>query len=197
MREVLSFLLLLTAYMAGAVPVGVLVARARDLPDPRTQGSGNVGATNMLRVGGPRAALATLAGDAAKGALPVMFAASQPVDPAVVAGVAVAAVVGHCFPVTLGGRGGKGVATGFGAFLALAPLVALFALGVFVLGFAATRTASVGALLAGPALVSGLAMAEAPRSQLVCAAVVVALIVVRHHDNLRRLLVGREKRVVL
>ncbi len=190
-------MLLLTAYLAGSVPVGVLVAGARGLPDPRTQGSGNVGATNMLRVGGPRAALATFAGDLAKGAAPVMFAASQPVDPAVVAGVAVAAVVGHCFPVTLGGRGGKGVATGFGAFLALAPPAALLALGAFVLAVAATRTASVGAMVSGPALLAGLALVDAPGSHLACGAVVVALIVVRHHDNLRRLLVGREKRVVL
>lgn len=193
----LPFLLLLTAYLAGAVPVGVLVARAWGLPDPRTQGSGNVGATNMLRVGGRRAALATFAGDSVKGAAPVLLAVSQPVAPAVVAGVALAAVVGHCFPVTLGGRGGKGVATGFGAFLALAPPSALLALGAFVLAVAATRTASVGAMVAGPALLAGLALTDAPGSYLACGAVVVALIVVRHHDNLRRLLVGREKRVVL
>lgn len=188
-------LLLLTAYLAGCVPVGVMVARASALPDPRSQGSGNVGTSNMWRVGGRRAGLLTFAGDLAKGALPVLLSQGVGASQGVIAAAGFAAVLGHCHPVTLGWRGGKGVATGLGVFLALAPAAALLALAAFALSVAATRMSSVGSLAACPALLAGLPLFGTPTSHQVAAYAIVALVIWRHRKNIGRLAAGQENRV--
>ncbi len=188
-------ILVALGYLAGALPTGLLVARLLEAPDPRGVGSGNIGATNLARVAGWRAGLVTLAGDGAKGALPVLLAAGLGVGVAGQAAVGAAAVVGHCWPVTLGFSGGKGVATAAGAFVVLSPLAVGLALLAYLAGLAATRTSSVGSLLACAVLVSGLLLSSAPLPVTVAGAGVVILIVVRHRDNVRRLLERREIKV--
>lgn len=191
----LACLLVLTAYLAGCVPTGVVLAGVAGLADPRSTRSGNIGASNMWRLGGRRMGLLTLAGDAAKGTLPVVFAQALAASPSVVAFTAFAAVLGHCHPVTLGFRGGKGVATGLGVFAAMAPAVAGMALGVFVVAAVITRMSSVGSLLAGPALIAALAFTGAPMPHQVAAYAIVALVIVRHRANIGRLISGQENRV--
>ena len=183
----LLLILAVLGYLVGAVPVGVLVARAVGAEDPRGAGSGNVGATNVTRVAGRRAGLVTLAGDAGKGALPVLLAAGCGLGPSGQALVGVAAVVGHVFPVTLGWSGGKGVATGGAVFLVLAPVATLAAVLVYAAAFAATRTSSVGSLAGAATLLVGLTVGGAALPVLLAALAVVALVVVRHRDNIRRL----------
>ena len=190
-----DLLILITAYLAGSVPTGVIVARALGAPDPRSQGSGNIGASNMWRVGGRRAGLLTFAGDVAKGALPVLFSQGLGAPEAIVGAAAFFAVLGHCHPITLGGRGGKGVATSLGVFLAMAPLAALTALAVFAVSVVATRMSSVGSLLACPALLAALPLTGAPPSHQVAAYAIVALVIWRHRENIGRLLAGQENRV--
>jgi glycerol-3-phosphate acyltransferase PlsY len=181
------------AYLAGSVPFGLLVSRAMGLGDPRGIGSGNIGATNVLRTGSKPAAAATLLLDGAKGVLAVLAArAALGEDAAQVA--ALAAFLGHCFPVWLGFRGGKGVATFLGVLLALAWPVGLAACAVWLATALAARISSLSALLAAassPLLAALLGRGEAA---LLCAALA-GLIAWRHTSNIRRLVAGTEPRI--
>jgi glycerol-3-phosphate acyltransferase PlsY len=184
------------AYLIGALPIGFVIARAFGIGDIRRQGSGTIGATNVLRTAGKVPAILTLAGDVVKGACAVWAgAAVAGAGPRGVALAAVAAVLGNCWPVFLKFRGGKGVATGLGAMLVLVgPLVLLPSLIVFVAVVATTRFVSLGSLLGtlGVPLVA-LALRQ-PRATVVAAAVVALIIVGRHHQNITRLLGGTENR---
>ena len=184
------------AYLIGALPIGFVIARAFGIGDIRRQGSGTIGATNVLRTAGKVPAILTLAGDVVKGACAVWAgAAVAGAGPRGVALAAVAAVLGNCWPVFLKFRGGKGVATGLGAMLVLVgPLVLLPSLIVFVAVVATTRFVSLGSLLGtlGVPLVA-IALRQ-PRATVVAAAVVALIIVGRHHQNITRLLGGTENR---
>jgi glycerol-3-phosphate acyltransferase PlsY len=170
--------------------------------DLRTLGSGNAGATNVLRTSGRWPALVVLALDIGKGYLPVALAKRLGFAPELIGGAALAAVLGHVFPAFFGFRGGRGVATGFGALLALFPLAAGAALVVFVTTVLVTRYVSVGSIVAAlgvPPLAwafgaAGWAPAPAP-SALALAALCVAVVVARHASNLRRLAAGTERRL--
>jgi acyl phosphate:glycerol-3-phosphate acyltransferase len=192
----LSLLGLAAAYLIGAIPVGVLVARLAGGVDIRRHGSGNIGATNVLRTLGPVAAVTTLLGDIAKGYLATWVAgAAAGGAPIWVGAGAVAAVVGNCWPVFLGFRGGKGVATGLGAFLRAAPLAILPAAGLWILVVAATRYVSLACIVGCAGLVAGSWAFGAPRSILAAAAVVTLIIVWRHQQNIQRLCAGTESRL--
>lgn len=185
------------AYAIGAVPWSWLVARRRGI-DLRQAGSGNVGATNVLRTAGAPAAAGALVLDIAKGSAAVLLArafsgGTAGPDVAVVAGVA--AVVGHMYPVWLAFRGGKGVATGTGMFLVLAPGALAVAVGVFALTVAVTRYVSLGSTLASIALVFAAASSGAPAPIVAGAAAVAALVLARHRGNLTRLAAGTEPRI--
>ncbi len=182
------------AYAIGAVPLSWLVARRLGI-DLRRAGSGNPGATNVLRTAGAPAAIAALMLDVAKGSAAVLLAQAWSASPvlAVVAGVA--AVVGHVFPAWLAFRGGKGVATGAGMFLVLAPGALVVAAGVFALTVAATRYVSLGSTLASTALVFAAASSGAPTPIVAGAAFVAALVLARHRGNLTRLAAGTEPRI--
>jgi glycerol-3-phosphate acyltransferase PlsY len=183
------------AYVVGSVPFSFLVARAFGVADVRRVGSGNVGATNVARSAGKAAGLLALACDAGKGAAAVVLAAlAFPGRPDLTALAAVAAVVGHMYPVWLRFRGGKGVATGLGAFAPLAPGAALVALVVFALVAALTRYVSLGSV-AGALALALLAWHGSGAGPLaVAAAFTAALVVFRHRSNLRRILLGTERR---
>lgn len=181
-------------YLLGGIPSGVLLARGVGI-DPRRHGSGNIGATNVARIAGRWLGLLTLLADVAKGVLAVGVATAtvHGAWPAVASGVA--AVAGHCWPVALRFRGGKGVATGLGVLLMLAPLAALVGVGVFVVVLRAARWVSV-ASLAGTAAVPLAVVAGGGGVPALAGATAIALVVfVRHRDNLVRLRDGLEPRV--
>ena len=181
------------AYLLGSVPFGIVITRAMGLGDIRQIGSGNIGATNVLRTGNRLAALLTLVLDAGKGAIAVLAArllAGE--DAAQAAGLF--AFLGHLWPVWLGFRGGKGVATFLGTLLALAWPIGLLACATWAATAALTRISSLSALTA--AVLSPVFAALLGRSDLVLLAILLALLIVlRHHANIRRLLAGTEPRI--
>jgi glycerol-3-phosphate acyltransferase PlsY len=186
----------LIAYIIGTIPFGVLAARWAGATDPRTQGSGNIGATNVLRVAGKGAAAATLVLDAGKGLIAVWISepwtSSHTTAWTQAAGIAV--VLGHTFPVWTGFRGGKGVATGVGALCALSPALAGVTLAVWAAVVAWSRYVSLASLAAAATL--PLAAIAADRPNVKTFSVVVALLVViRHRDNLVRLVRGTEAKL--
>ena len=183
------------AYLVGSIPFAVVVSRAMGLPDPRSFGSGNPGATNVLRSGSKLAAILTLAGDALKGWLPVWLAIRFELGEMVVAVVVVAAFLGHVFSVWLRFKGGKGVATAAGAILAADWRVGAAAMVAWLGVAVATRYSSlasiVGAIVA-PAAVWGW-RGFGPLFVATC--VLCAVLVWRHEGNIRKLLRGEESRI--
>lgn len=183
----------LLAYLAGSIPFGVVVTRAMGLGDVRKIGSGNIGATNVLRTGNKVAAAATLVLDAAKGGVAVLVArALVGPDAAQVAGLA--AFLGHLYPVWLGFRGGKGVATFLGTLLALAWPAGVLACATWVVVAAVTRISSLSALVAAVASPFWLWLVG-QGSMVALAAVLAALVVWKHGANIARLRAGTEPRI--
>ena len=181
-------------YLAGSVPFALLLARRRGV-DLRRTGSGNVGAANVLRTSGVPHAVVAMCLDAAKGAVAVLVAQRLSGGPATPVAVGLAAVIGHIYPVWIGFRGGKGVATAAGAFVVLAPIPVAIAGGVFALATWGTRYISVGSMTAAVALAVTAAIADLPPAVAVGATVAAVIIVHRHRGNLARLLAGTERRV--
>ena len=186
--------LCLGAYLAGSIPFGVLVARAKGV-DLRKIGSGNIGATNVARALGKGWAVAVLLADAAKGFFPVWLGRRLGFPAAAIALAGLSAIVGHMFTLFLRGRGGKGVATSLGVALALSPIAALIGFGVYVILFAATRLSSLGSLLGVWTFSLFFTFHDAPAAPLVGLALAgAALVTLRHRQNIGRLLRGEEKR---
>jgi glycerol-3-phosphate acyltransferase PlsY len=186
-------------YLAGSIPFGYLLARLVLGVDVRTVGSGNIGGTNVARAGGKGLGVTVIVLDAAKAIVPILVArrllGETPRGELWVVVVAVAAFVGHLFPVWLGFKGGKGVATGLGIFVVLAPWAALAGLVAFAIAYGTTRISSVGSLAGTAAASAGTFAIHGPRSPIPWAGLALALlIVVRHRENIRRLLSGEEKR---
>lgn len=187
--------LLVGAYLVGAIPFGFLVARYLAGIDVRASGSGNIGATNVARTAGKGLGLLTLLLDAAKGAGPPLVAEHLlHLDHRWVAAAGLAAVLGHVFPVFLGFKGGKGVATAAGAFLAITPAATGVAILVFALAFAVGRVVSVGSLLSSLALVGASIFLDRRTEVIALAALVAFLVFWRHRPNIRRLVRGEESK---
>jgi glycerol-3-phosphate acyltransferase PlsY len=201
----LPMLVLVAAYLLGSIPFGYLIVRAKEGTDVRETGSGGTGATNVTRRAGKAAGVVTLLLDAAKGALAVLLARwlAAP-DFAInwwVAAAAILAVMGHIFPVWLRFRGGKGVATGVGVFLALAPLAVAGAAVIFILVVWATRYVSLGSISATaafPLFVWLLSLRGQPSTNfapIMTAAIIGgALIIFMHRANIGRLMSGTESK---
>ena len=188
-------ILLAAAYLLGSVPFGVLIARVRGGVDLRRVGSGNIGATNVLRAVGKGAAALTLLGDIGKGAVAVGLGRWFGVSPAVLAMIGLAAVIGHLLPVFGGFRGGKGVATTLGVVLACMPAVGGLLLAVWLAVAAIWRYSSLAALAASGALPI-LAWWLDGRSPMVALAIVLLLLLlVRHRENIVRLWRGTEGKI--
>ncbi|WP_373047784.1 glycerol-3-phosphate 1-O-acyltransferase PlsY [Vulgatibacter sp.] len=186
---------LVGAYLLGAVPFGLLVARRFARIDVRLVGSGNIGATNVARAAGKRVAALVLLLDAAKGFVPALLAAKLLADPWWMAAVGFAAFIGHCFPIYLRFRGGKGVATALGVNLALVPLAALAGVVVYVGLYKAFRVSSLGSL-AGALTAALVAFLVAPSPAFAWGILAMVLVIfVRHSGNIRRLLRREERRV--
>lgn len=200
----MNALALIIAYLLGSIPFGFLIVRLKSGADVRETGSGGTGATNVTRKAGRGAGIATLLLDAAKGFAAVWVARRLTGEAGtswVVAGAAVLAVLGHCFPVWLKFKAGKGVATGLGVFLAIVPWAVLAAFAVFAVLFWRTRFVSLGAIAAAafiPVWTWGMHTWLEPLSDFapimaaLCASS--AVIIAKHHENIKRLLAGNENR---
>jgi glycerol-3-phosphate acyltransferase PlsY len=181
-------------YLLGSIPFGLLLTRLAGLGDIRRIGSGNIGATNVLRTGSKTAAALTLLLDLAKGWAAVIIARSWGEDAALAAAICV--IIGHMFPVWLGFRGGKGVATALGVLIALAWPVALGAALVWLAIALLLRYASLAALVAAvAAAVFSPFVVNAPTAAVIAG--IALLIILRHHANIRRLIAGTESRISL
>ena len=192
-------ILVAASYLLGAIPFGLLVSKLKGAPDPRAVGSGNIGATNVVRAAGWAAGLATLALDIAKGYVAVWITARLTApDPLWPAAAAVAVMLGHIFPVFLRLRGGKAVATAVGSYFALAPLPLASALVVFAATVAWSRYVSLGSILAASSFPLFLWWTAHPPAPVLAAAILSALLIVwRHAANIGRLRAGTESRLRL
>jgi glycerol-3-phosphate acyltransferase PlsY len=189
-----KLLFLLGAYLLGSFPTGYLAFKWGEREDIRRFGSGATGATNVLRLKGLRWALPVALFDIAKGAAPAVLAKALFADPGLAALGASAAVLGHCFPVYIGFRGGKGVATAAGAMGALAWQPTLLSLGVFLLAVVATRYVSLGSILAAASFPAFAAAAGSSRDIVLLSLPMVLVILMRHAANIGRLFRGTERR---
>jgi len=188
-------IIVVVAYLIGSIPFGYLIVRKKIGADIRQTGSGGTGATNVSRRAGKAAGVLTLVLDAAKGSAAVLIAKVLTGDDWSIAVAAIAALVGHIFPVWLGFRGGKGVATGVGIFLVLAPIAVLCAGVIFVAIVALTRYVSLGSIIAAAVIPVFVWWQSDLRSLLTAAIVGAALIVFAHRGNIQRLASGTESRI--
>ncbi|HRX71515.1 MAG: glycerol-3-phosphate 1-O-acyltransferase PlsY [Candidatus Competibacteraceae bacterium] len=191
----ITVLLVVLGYLAGSISTAILVCRAMGLPDPRSEGSRNPGATNVLRFGGKKAAAITLAGDFLKGLLPVLLARWAGAEEIGLALIALAAFLGHLYPVFFDFAGGKGVATAFGTILGLSWPVALAALATWLMMALVVRISSLSALTA--ALVTPVCgwWFDLPLPQNGVILIMVLLLVWRHRSNIQNLLAGAEDKI--
>jgi glycerol-3-phosphate acyltransferase PlsY len=182
------------AFLLGSIPFGLVLTRLAGYGDIRAIGSGNIGATNVLRTGNKMLALLTLVFDCAKGAVAVLVGAQFGPDMAVISGAAV--FLGHLFPPWLGFKGGKGVATAGGVLLAIAWPVGLLAAAAWLVVAFVLRYSSLAALVAcAAAVIAGWLLTDPQRAELIT--LIAALVVLRHHGNISRLLRGEESKIKL
>lgn len=193
MLETLTLpLIIVGAYLIGSLSSAIILCKLAGLPDPRSQGSGNPGATNVLRFGGKKLAATVLIIDVFKGVIPVVIAILLGFDQTWVAATALAAFIGHLYPVFFQFQGGKGVATALGGFLALSPLMAGAMLLSWLIVFKVSRISSLSALTAaslGP--VYSLWLIDSVNARWIIL-VIAMMLVARHHGNIKRLLAGEE-----
>ncbi|BBI98624.1 glycerol-3-phosphate acyltransferase [Ferrigenium kumadai] len=195
----MTLVFVVCAYLLGSVSFAVLMSKAFGLADPRTYGSGNPGATNVLRSGKKIAAALTLLGDAAKGwiavVLAIMFGAHSAQGVTTIALVALAVFLGHLFPVFLKFKGGKGVATALGVLLALNVWLGLAALGTWLVIALVFRLSSLAALVASIGVPVYAMVLGLPREWVLASAIMSLLLIWRHKSNIQNLLAGKESRI--
>ena len=192
MSDFLAITLLISAYLLGSICSAIVVCKALGLADPRTQGSQNPGATNVLRIGGKKAALLTLAGDMFKGVPLVLLAQHLNVTPDLISAIGLASFLGHLYPVFYKFEGGKGVATALGVLLALHWPLGLAVIGVWLAVFASFRISSLGSIIAFTAA-PVIAWTLAPSYMLGIVGMSV-LLIARHKNNIKALLKGEERK---
>ncbi|MEC7641861.1 MAG: glycerol-3-phosphate 1-O-acyltransferase PlsY [Nitrospinota bacterium] len=183
------------AYLLGAIPCGVLVARAKNI-NIREHGSGNIGATNVARILGKKDGALTLAGDCSKGLIAAVAAAHTLDHPAEIAWVGLFAVAGHSYSVFLKFKGGKGVATGLGVFIYLMPLAAFSSIAVFVATLGISRYVSIGSMLGALSLPLFGLLFKMPLPYLYSSMTIALFIIFKHHENIQRLFAGTESKLL-
>lgn len=188
-------LALIAAYLLGSVSFAMVAARLFGLADPRSYGSGNPGATNVLRSGNKKAALFTLLGDALKGWVAVFVAQQMELGDALVGLVALAVFFGHLFPIFLKFKGGKGVATAAGVLLALDPLLGLAVLGTWLFVAYTLRYSSLAAVLAAALAPLYAALLHGLSGQTLVVGILALALIVKHWQNIQRLLAGQESKI--
>ena len=189
-----SYFLIVFAYLLGSVPVGLLLSKIKGA-DPRAVGSGNIGATNVMRAAGKITGALTLIGDVLKGLIPVMIAFMLGEAKIIVTAAGLAAFLGHLFPVFLRFKGGKGVATALGVYLGLDPFAVLIAIIIFVLTISKWGFVSLGSLVGVAAMPLLLYFLSAPVQYIYLVLIIGALIFIKHKDNIRRLVAGTENKI--
>lgn len=189
-----NLIAIIVAYLIGAIPTGVILTRLIGGEDIRKVGSGNIGATNVYRVAGRKLGIITLVGDALKGLIPVLTVQLLGMEIATIGMVAVAAFLGHCYPVYLGFKGGKGVATALGIFLVLSPLTVFCAVIIFVALVWKWRYVSLGSVSAAGAAPLLVLLLEKNIALFLATLVIAALVICRHRENIQRLRAGTENK---
>ena len=188
-------LAIIAAYIVGSIPFAMISSKIFGLADPRTYGSGNPGATNVLRSGNKKAALFTLIGDALKGTLAVVVAKQMGLDDTTIALVALAVFLGHLYPVFLGFKGGKGVATAAGVLFALDPLLGAAVAGTWLLVAYVSRYSSLAALVAAAAAPLFAALMHGATNQTIVVGILGMALIGKHWQNIQRLLAGQESKI--
>jgi len=187
--------LIVFAYLLGSISTAIITCKMMGLPDPRTQGSNNPGATNVLRIGGKKAAALTLVGDFLKGLIPVLVGLVMKVEPPVLALIAMAAFLGHLYPVFFGFKGGKGVATALGVILGLSWQVALAALLTWLVMAKLFKISSLSALTAA-VLTPLYCWLLTPQLEYILMLSVMSLLLIwRHRSNIQKLMAGEEGKI--
>ncbi|MBW2510886.1 MAG: glycerol-3-phosphate 1-O-acyltransferase PlsY [Deltaproteobacteria bacterium] len=195
MNTLLFIFILIVIYLIAAIPTGIVLAKVMGYEDVRKKGSGNIGATNVYRVAGKLAGILTLAGDILKGFLPLLACKTWLAPTSAQLGIACAmAIVGHCYPVYLKFRGGKGIATALGIFLVMSPIAVIGAAIVFGITVATTRFISLGSVLAAMSAPLLVLMLNQPQPIFLATLFIATLIVWRHRSNIKRLMDGSEDR---
>jgi glycerol-3-phosphate acyltransferase PlsY len=192
--DLLTLALALFAYILGSVPFGLIAARLVGGPDPRSSGSGNIGATNVSRTSGKPAGLITLFGDIGKGALPALLALNLTPDPVTVSIAGLSAFLGHLFPVFLKLKGGKGVATACGVMAVVSPMALFLSACVFLVIAMATGYVSIGSISAALSLPVFLAVLPWAREYVPLGIAIAVLVLLKHRENIKRLRQGTENR---
>lgn len=191
--SLLHLIFIATSYLLASIPSGILFARLFNLQDPREFGSGNIGASNMTRLGGRKLGALTLLGDSAKGLVPCLVARFYFEDHVLLAVTAAVCVFAHCYSIYLGFRGGKGVATAVGILLVLSPIPTLVGILAWVLSFTIGRITSASAFFALLAIYIAMAIVQAS-VPVILSAIVIGLIIIRKHEtNLLALLNNQER----
>ncbi|NOQ15342.1 MAG: glycerol-3-phosphate 1-O-acyltransferase PlsY [Methyloprofundus sp.] len=187
-----EWLLVPAAYLLGSISSAIIVCRLMGLPDPRGEGSGNPGATNVMRIGGKKAAAITLLGDMLKGLIPVLVAQTLNVEPLILSGVVLAAFLGHLYPVFFGFAGGKGVATSFGVLLGANWMVGLAILLTWVSVYKLSKISSLSALVAASLAPLYIYFIMGMQALVYVSTLIVVILIWRHKGNIQRLLAGEE-----
>ncbi|NOY72067.1 MAG: glycerol-3-phosphate 1-O-acyltransferase PlsY [Gammaproteobacteria bacterium] len=192
---ILDTILIVFGYLMGSTSAAIIVCRMMSLPDPRTEGSNNPGATNVLRIGGKKPAAITLAGDFLKGLIPVSLAIGLGASDSIIALTGIAALLGHLFPLFFGFQGGKGVATGLGVLLGFSWLVAACVALTWLIVAKVFRISSLSALVA--TLFTPLFVWFLSSITFFIASIIMSILVLyRHTDNIKRLLKGKEGEII-
>lgn len=192
---IVDIVLITFAYLLGSLSTAIIVSKLGHIPDPRTQGSGNPGATNMLRLGGKKAAALTLLGDMLKGLVAISLASMLTADHTTLALVGIAAFLGHLYPVFFGFRGGKGVATALGVLMGVSWMVGLGAIVTWLFMAKVFRYSSLAALTAAVLSPLYLWLARPSPALLAMSLLMSALLLWRHRSNIQRLLSGQEDQI--
>lgn len=187
--------LVLFAYLLGSLSSAIIMCRLFSLPDPRSQGSGNPGATNVLRFGGRKIAIMVLTGDILKGLIPVLIADAAGLTPAAIAVVGVAAFLGHLYPVFFGFQGGKGVATALGVLLGMSWLLGLAIIVTWLAMALIFRISSLAAITAAAGAPFFTWYLERDAVSVAAVTVMAVFLLLRHKNNIRNLLEGKEPRI--
>lgn len=197
---ILSFmhpsLYIILAYLIGSIPVGILLSKLKG-KDPRKTGSGNIGATNVMRAAGKVLGVLTLLGDIGKGFFPTFLVIYYNEPELLIVSTGLAAFLGHLFPLYLKFKGGKGVATALGVYLAMSPLAIIINAIIFILVLLKWRYVSVGSLVAAGLMPLTLYLLKAPHPYIYLSSIVGALIFIRHADNIKRIIKGTEHKITL
>lgn len=188
-----QLIIIVSAYLAGSIPTGLLLGKAYGV-DVRREGSGNIGATNLYRTVGRKVGVITLIGDCLKGLLPVVLVKMSTLPPDFAAWVGLSAFLGHVFSLFLKFKGGKGVATALGVFLALAPMAVAIAIALFAGFMFAWRYVSLGSISAAAVMPLAVYFLGGSRTAIIVTLLIAAIVIIRHLENIRRLISGTENR---